>query len=221
VRALRDAARRMGMVTVAPIYERAPSGKRFNAAVVIDEHGEVLGTYRKTHIPYGSNEQGSFQENHYYERSDGENPCGPANVSKNPFFPVFSTSVGKIGISICYDRHFEGVMHSLAREGAELVFNPSITFGSKSERMWELEFPVDAARHRVFIGGSNRMGSEPPWNQPYFGKSYFVGPNGRAPNLSAHPNIVLAELELSELGGADPSGWDLPRDIRYEIYSAR
>ena len=222
IRAMRDAARRLSLIVIAPIYELdAASGKRFNTAVVIDERGEVLGTYRKTHIPYGKNEQGSFHENLYYERSDGKNLLGPANVSKNPFFPVFQTSVGKVGVAICYDRHFEGVMWSLAREGAEIVFSPAVTFGAKSHRMWHLEFSVDAARHNVFIGGSNRKGSEPPWNQPYFGDSHFAGPNGVLPDVSTHENLVIAELDLSELRGADPSGWNLPRDIRHDIYSPR
>ena len=78
---------------------------------------------------------------------------------ENPFFPVFETSVARIGIATCYDRHFEGVVRSLARAGAEIVFSPAVTFGTKSRRMWDLEFPVDAARHGVFIGGSNRAGS--------------------------------------------------------------
>jgi N-carbamoylputrescine amidase len=225
VTALRGAAKRHGLVVVAPIYELdAGSGKRFNTAVVIDEQGDVLGTYRKTHIPHGKNEQGSFHENLYYERSDGENRNGPANVSDNRYFPVFTTSVGKIGVAICYDRHFEGVMASLAHGGAELVFCPAVTFGAKSERMWRLEFAVDAARHNVFIGGSNRKGTEPPWGQPYFGDSHFVGPNGEPAEIhgvGGHPNLVVADLDLGELSRGDPSGWNLPRDIRYDIYGAR
>ncbi len=219
---LRAAARRLHMIVIAPIYELdSTSGKRFNTAVVIDELGEVLGTYRKTHIPYGTNEQGSFHENLYYERSDGQNLLGATNVSKNPYFPVFTTSLGRLGVAICYDRHFEGVMWSLAREGAELIFSPAVTFGAKSERMWQVEFEVDAARHNVFIGGSNRSGVEPPWNQPYFGETHFVGPNGRAKDVSTHANLIVADLELSQLSAADPSGWNLPRDIRHDIYSPR
>jgi N-carbamoylputrescine amidase len=222
VTAIRAAARRLGMIVVAPIYEYdASSGKRFNTAVVIDEHGEVLGTYRKTHIPYGKNEQGSFHENVFYEPSDGNNLLGPAVVSKNPFFPVFQTSVGRIGVAICYDRHFEGVIASLASGGAELIFSPAVTFGAKSRRMWHLEFAVDAARHDVFIGGSNRKGAEPPWNQPYFGESHFVGPHGVAPNLSTHPNLVIADLDIGELTAPHAAGWDLRRDARPDIYTGR
>lgn len=224
VRALRAAAKACAMIVVAPIYERAPDGRRFNTAVVIDETGAILGKYRKTHIPYGRNEQGTFVENFYYERSDGKNappPSTGANVSRNPFFPVFATSIGRIGIAICYDRHFEGVMHTLKKEGAELVFSPAVTFGEKSRRMWPLEFQVDAARHRLFIGGSNRKGAEPPWNQPYFGETFFCGPNGVLANVSTDERLIIAEVDLGELSRPDPSGWDLPRDIRPDIYSKR
>lgn len=221
VSTLREAARQHSMIIIAPIYELTADGKRFNTAVVIDERGEVLGTYRKTHIPHGQNEQGSFLEGHYYDRSDGRNALGPANVSKNPFFPVFQTSLGKLGVAICYDRHFEGVMWSLAKEGAELIFCPAVTFGAKSQRMWHLEFQVDAARHNVFIGGSNRKGVEAPWNQPYFGESHFTGPNGVTKDLSRHSELIVSDLDLGELSRADPSGWNLPRDIRHDIYSPR
>ena len=207
------AAYENGMVVVAPLYELdAETGKRFNTAVVVDERGVVLGRYRKTHIPCGANEKGRFTETFYY---------GPGDPPKGePYYPVFETSVGKIGVNICYDRHFEGVVRSLSRAGAELVFSPAVTFGEKSQRMWGLEFRVDAARHRVFIGGSNRLGSEKPFNQEYFGSSFFAGPDGeRLPNLSQHPNIVVSDLDLAALRRPDPSGWDLKRDERPGIYA--
>jgi beta-ureidopropionase len=218
---LREAARAAGVIVVAPIYELAADGRRFNTAVVIDERGELLGKYRKTHIPSGRNEQASFCEDFYYQRSDGDNGRGPAVESDNPHFPVFATSVGRVGVATCYDRHFEGVMGSLASGGAQLVFSPAVTFGAKSQRMWPLEFAVDAARHNLFIGGSNRKGSEPPWNQPYFGDSHFVGPGGRLADASDHPELVIADLDLAELSAADPSGWNLARDLRPDIYSPR
>lgn len=216
---LRAAARAHAMIVIAPIYELDRGGKRFNTAVVIDETGAVLGKFRKAHIPHGANEQGQFLEGFYYDRSNGENGPHVRNVSKNPFFPVWETSVGRIGVAICYDRHFEGVMSTLAKEGAELVFSPAVTFGAKSERMWELEFEVDAARHNLVIGGSNRKGSEPPWNQPYFGKSYFVGPNGRFTNVSTHAELVIADVDLGQLSRPDPSGWNLKRDLRPDAYT--
>jgi len=219
VTALRSVAREVEMILVAPIYELDPDSQaRFNTAVVIDERGELLGKYRKAHIPSGTNERASFHEDFYYGPSDGRLGDTPANRSNNPFFPVFQTRVGRIGISTCYDRHFPGVVRSLAEGGAQIVFSPAVTFGEKSHRMWELEFPVDAARHNLFIGGSNRKGSEPPFDVEYFGASYFCGPGGRLADRSQHEELVIADLDLDELSDGDPSGWDLARDTRPEIY---
>ncbi len=221
VRALAEAAAQHRLVIVAPIYEQAPSGRRYNTAVVIDADGAVLGKYRKTHIPHGENEQGQFVEPFYFGPADEPLYAAPTERVRfaSPHFPVFRTAVGWVGVAICYDRHFEGVMRTLKAGGAELVFVPSVTFGAKSERMWEAEFGVDAARHGLFIAGSNRLGAEPPYAQPYFGRSHVVGPNGRAPALpSPRPELVLAEIDLAELRRPDPAGWDLPRDRRLDIY---
>jgi beta-ureidopropionase len=221
VTTLRAAARDTGLILVAPIFEQDPrSGRRFNTAVVIGETGEILGRYRKTHIPVGENEQGAFCETFYYDRSDGDLGAWPRNVSRNRFFPVFETRLVRLGVAICYDRHFEGVMSALAANGAELVLSPAVTFGEKSRRMWDLEFPVDAARHNLYIGGSNRRGVEPPWTQEYFGASYFAGPGGVLPRVaSPTTELVIADLDLDVLRGADPSGWNLPRDRRPTIYT--
>lgn len=222
ITAFRSAAVAHHMIVIAPIFEvDSQSGKRFNTAVIIDEHGEILGKYRKTHIPCGQNDRGSFHETFYYGPSDGHLGSWHANIARNSFFPVFRTSVGNIGVAICYDRHFEGVMDSLREGGAELVFCPAITFGNKSQRVWHEEFRVDAVRHGMFIGGSNRSGREPPWTIEYFGESYFCGPQGLCPPIPSPRGLVMADLDLTELSEPDPSGWNLPRDIRYDIYSPR
>tara|TARA_R110002096_G_scaffold299503_2_gene493972 strand:- start:43004 stop:43921 length:918 start_codon:yes stop_codon:yes gene_type:complete len=219
ITAMRQIAADNSMLLVAPIYELDnATGKRFNTAVVIESDGSILGKYRKTHIPAGTNDAGSFYETFYYERSDGKLGPSTKNISNNSFFPVFETSVGRVGVAICYDRHFPGAMKALADEGAELIFSPAVTFGQKSRRMWDLEFEVDAARHNVFIAGSNRLGSEAPWNQDYFGASYIVGPNGRMATLEAPEGLIVAQVDLAILTEPDPSGWDLARDLRSDIY---
>lgn len=202
---MREVARARQMVIVAPIYELAGE-ERFNTAVVIDADGELIGRYRKSHIPRGRNEQAEFDEMFYY---------GPSR--DQPPLPVFTTAVGRVGVSICYDRHFTGMVAGLAANGAEIIFSPAVTFGRKSRRLWDLEFEVDAARHRVFIGGSNRRGSEPPFDQEYFGASYFVGPGGRLENRSQHAQLIVSDLDLGGLGEPDESGWDLRRDARADI----
>ena len=206
------------MVVVAPIYE-LDGECRFNTAVVIDDQGTVLGRYRKIHIPGGSNEQGSFEERFYYAPSNGDLEPTKDNISENPYFPVFATRFGNLGIATCYDRHFEGVMRTLAQEGAELVFSPAVTFGQKSRRLWTHEFLTDAARHTIFIGGSNRDGREPPWNVEFFGESFFLGPDGPLQNLSDHKNLIIADLDLQRLAEPDSSGWNLARDARPETHS--
>ncbi len=219
ITAMKKAARGHKMLLVAPIYELdADTGKRFNTAVVIENDGSILGKYRKCHIPEGTNDANSFCETFYYERSDGALDNGAGNISKNDYFPVFASALGKVGVAICYDRHFHGVMKALSEQGAELVFSPAVTFGKKSRDMWEMEFAVDATRHNLFIGGSNRRGSEAPWNQEYFGASYFVGPNGRPDTLASRKELIVADLDLGQLSGDDPSGWNFARDIRPDIY---
>jgi N-carbamoylputrescine amidase len=175
-----------------------------------------LGKYRKAHIPCGANEQGEFIETFYYGRSEvPQNEPSEYVLGDNPYFPVFKTAVGNMGVAICYDRHFEGVVAELARAGAQMVFSPAVTFGAKSQRMWEHEFLVDACRHRVVIGGSNRSGVEKPWNQMYFGASYFAGPDGgKLRGLSTQPELAIADLDLGALDRPDQSGWDLARDAR-------
>lgn len=216
---LREAARRHEMVIVAPLYELEPTtGKRYNTAVFLDADGGLLGHFSKVHIPHGENESNAFLERFYYDGSAGRPNPSPKNVSSHPYFPVFETAVGRIGCAICYDRHFEGVMSTLADGGAELVFSPAATFGKKSQRLWYMEFAVDAARHNLFIGGSNRFGSEVPWRQPFFGGTHFVGPNGRLTNESANPELVIVDLPLHELGEPDPAGWKLKAHRRTDVY---
>ena len=213
-RELQDHARRRGIVVVAPIYER-DGDRRFNTAAVLDADGRLLGSYRKLHIPEGTNEQGSFCETFYYERGDGgmRHPAPERVAGINRHLPVFDTAVGRIGVAICYDRHFEGVLSGLARGGAGVVLSPAVTFGEKSRRMWEAEFAVEAMRHRLFIGGSNRRGVEPPFGQEYFGASHFVGPDGLVENKSDDDRLVIADLDVDALDQRDDSsGWSIQRD---------
>lgn len=217
VTAMRSLARTHHVTIVAPIYESAGE-HRFDTAVVIDQTGEVLGKYRKTHIPEGANERGTFCETFYYGRSEGDLLDGVNGPSRNAFFPVFETAAARIGVAICYDRHFEGVVRTLASGGAELIFSPAVTFGAQSQRLWPIEFATDAARHGVFIAASNRKGQEPPWNVPFFGDSHVVGPAGRLPDLSSDDALVISDVDLDTLSGPSESGWNLRSDARPEIF---
>ncbi|MCO4761393.1 MAG: hypothetical protein KC502_07805 [Myxococcales bacterium] len=224
ITAFSEVAAELEVVIVAPIYERCrQDGRLFNTAVVIDADGMVLGGYRKTHVPDGSNEKGSFHERFYYEGPDGPAPVQVpgANISNNLMFPVFRTRWLPIGVSICYDRHFGGVHRSLAENGAHLIFAPAVTFGEQSERMWELEFPVDAARYRVWIAGSNRLGAEAPWGQHFYGRSYVAAPDGRPEVDRSTDKLVIFDVPARVDRYNDPSGWRLVEDRRDDLYGAR
>lgn len=224
VRALQAVAVELDTAIVAPIFELDASQSPpccYNTAVVIDSDGQLLGKYRKNHIPQGANEAGAFVEQLFYQRSDGRSFSWDRATGSTHFghFPVFKLKKGlTIGVLICYDRHFQGCFSKLAAQGAQLVFCPSITFGHKSQWMWPMEFSVEAVRHRLFVGGSNRIGAEPPWHQAFFGQSFFVGPDGPLDDLHLHPEVLATAIQLETLTQLDPAGWHLQTDSRPEIF---
>src|SRR5271154_3815996 len=134
------------MVIVVPIYEEDITGVYYNTAAVIDADGKYLGKYRKTHIP----QVAGFWEKFFFKP-------GFSN------WPVFNTAYLKLGVYICYDRHFPEGWRALALHGAEYVVNPSATVAGLSEYLWKLEQPASAAANGCFIGAINRVGVEEPW----------------------------------------------------------
>ena len=110
VRRMQTLARETGMVIVVPVYEIEQSGFYYNTAAVIDADGTFLGKYRKHHIPQVK----GFWEKFYFR---------PGNLG----WPVFDTAVGRVGVYICYDRHFPEGWRALGLAGAQLVYNPSAT----------------------------------------------------------------------------------------------
>ena len=108
VKLMQEHARRHRMVIVVPIYEEDEAGIYYNTAAVIDADGTYLGKYRKNHIPHCLP---GFWEKFYFR---------PGNLG----YPVFQTAYGKVGVYICYDRHFPEGARALGLGGAEIVFNP-------------------------------------------------------------------------------------------------
>ena len=94
-------------------------------------------------------------------------------------YPVFQTRFAKVGVYICYDRHFPEGARLLGLNGAEIVFNPSATVAGLSQYLWKLEQPAHAVANGYFMACSNRVGTEAPWNiGKFYGSSYFVDPRG-------------------------------------------
>jgi beta-ureidopropionase len=201
---MREVARQHGIVLIVPWYEEEQPGVYYNTACVIEKDGTVLGKYRKTHIPHVGP---CFWEKFYFK---------PGNLG----YPVFETSVGKLGLIICYDRHFPEVARELGLKGAEIVFNPSATVESLSRYLWELEQPAHAVANGFWIAASNRVGTELPLNPArFYGSSYFCSPRGKiiAQASDSEDEVLVADLDLDEIREVRNT-WQFFRDRRPETY---
>jgi beta-ureidopropionase len=199
-----DTAKRLGMVIVLPIYEEELPGVYYNTAAVIDADGTYLGKYRKHHIPHCAP---GFWEKFYFK---------PGNLG----YPVFETAVGRIGVYICYDRHFPEGARALGLNGAEIVFNPSATVAGLSEYLWKLEQPAHAVANQYFIGAINRVGTEAPWNiGEFYGQSYFCDPRGQMLAVASRDRdeLLIADMDLDQIREVR-NVWQFFRDRRPETY---
>jgi len=201
-----ETAKRLGMVIVSPIYEVEGTGIYYNTAAVIDADGKYLGKYRKNHIPHCAP---GFWEKFYFR---------PGNLG----YPVFQTAVGKVGVYICYDRHFPDGARCLGLNGAEIVFNPSATVAGLSEYLWRLEQPAHAVANQYFIGAINRVGIEKPWSiGEFYGQSYFCDPRGQMLAIGSRDKdeLVVADLDFDKIQEVRDV-WQFYRDRRPETYQA-
>jgi N-carbamoylputrescine amidase len=202
-----DLAKELRIVIVLPIYEVANVGEYYNTAAVIDADGTLLGIYRKHHIPHLP----SFWEKFYFR---------PGNQG----YPVFESAVGRVGVYICYDRHFPEGWRELGLANAQIVFNPSATKPGLSNRLWEIEQPAAAANNQYFVAANNRIGhevSEFGEDAPrFYGSSYFVDPRGNILGEMASQDkeeIVIRDLDLDEITRTR-NDWQFYRDRRPETY---
>ena len=203
-RVMQERAKKYGMVIVVPLYEEDGPGVYYNTAAVIDADGSYLGKYRKNHIPHCAP---GFWEKFYFR---------PGNLG----YPVFETRYAKIGVYICYDRHFPEGARALGLNGAEIVFNPSATVAGLSEYLWKLEQPAHAVANAYFVGAINRVGTEAPWNiGEFYGQSYFCDPRGRflATGSRDGDELVVADLDLDQIREVR-NVWPFYRDRRPDSY---
>ena len=198
-----ELAARHEMVLVLPMYEEEQPGFLYNTAAVIDADGSYLGKYRKTHIPQIE----GFWEKFYFR---------PGNLG----YPVFDTAVGKVGVYICYDRHFPEGWRALGLGGAQIVFNPSATSRGLSAYLWQLEQSAAAVANMYFVGAINRVGVEPLGDNDFYGTSYFATPRGQILDGAASDQteeLVLRELDLSQIAEVR-NQWAFYRDRRPDQY---
>jgi len=196
-------AAELGMVMVLPMYEQEQPGVLYNTAAVVDADGTYLGKYRKTHIPQVK----GFWEKFYFR---------PGNLG----YPTFDTAVGRIGVYICYDRHFPEGWRALGLGGATVVFNPSATHRGLSSYLWKLEQPASAVANEYFVGAINRVGVEPLGDNDFYGTSYFVDPEGKFVGETGDPyqaELIVRDLDLALLAEVRDR-WAFYRDRRPDAY---
>jgi len=204
IKLMQDLARKHHMAIVVPIYEFEQEGVYYNTAAVIDGEGKYLGKYRKTHIPHVAP---GFWEKFYFR---------PGNLG----YPIFDLGFVKIGVYICYDRHFPEGARALGLNGAEIVFNPSATVAGLSEYLWKLEQPAHAVANGYFVGAINRVGTEAPWNiGQFYGTSYFCNPRGKifAEASRDKDEVLIADLDLDMIKEVRQT-WQFFRDRRPDAY---
>ncbi len=198
-------AKKHSMVIVVPIFEEEMPGVYYNAAAVINADGKYMGKYRKNHLP----QVAGFWEKFFFK---------PGNLG----YPVFNTAYVKLGVYICYDRHFPEGWRALALNGADYVVNPSATVAGLSQYLWEIEQPAAAVANGYYVGAINRVGTESPWDiGKFYGSSYFVNPRGKIVKQASgdKDELVVADLDMDMVREVREL-WQFFRDRRPESYGA-
>ena len=197
-------AKELGMVLVLPMYEVVQPGLYHNTAAVIDADGTYLGKYRKQHIPQVQ----GFWEKFYFAPGSGG-------------YPVFETAVGKVGVYICYDRHFPEGWRVLGLERRRDRVQPvAPRTEGLSEYLWRLEQPAAAVANMYYVGAINRVGIEPLGDNDFYGQSYFVDPEGQFVGEvgdAYKPELIVRDLDLGKIREVRDR-WAFYRDRRPDAY---
>ena len=196
---MREVARTHEIALVCPFFEEGEEGGFYNTAVVIDAGGEILGRYRKIHVP-----QIPLWEEKYY--------FAPGNLG----FPVFHTKFAAIGIQVCWDNFFPEGSRILALKGAQIIFSPTAA-AFASQKRWETVISGNAISNGVFVFRVNRVGSEE--KQDFYGKSFCVSPEGEMVDrpTGMKEGIALVEIDLGDVERVRRE-WSFFKDRRPETY---
>ncbi len=209
VKRMREVAKRLGVVLPVSIYERANSAL-FNSLVMIDTDGEVLGVYRKSHIPDGP----GYNEKYYFSPGDTG-------------LQVWDTKVGRIGAAICWDQWFPEAARLLALKGADIICYPT-AIGSEphdatlhSRDHWQRTMQGHAAANMTPVVASNRIGREVgrACEITFYGSSFIADNTGGkvAEANETDETVLTATFDLDKLRNAKIE-WGVFRDRRPDLY---
>ncbi len=191
-------AEEYGVVFICPIFE-VEGDSFYNSAIVIDAGGEILGSYRKIHVP----QIPLWEEKYYFSSGDHG-------------FPVFETKFAPIGIQICWDNFFPEGSRILALKGAKILFSPTAA-AFASQRKWETVISSNAIANGVYTFRVNRVGSEE--KQDFYGKSFCISPEGELLDRPTGMKDSIALIEI-DLGNIDKTRkeWPFLKDRRPDSY---
>jgi N-carbamoylputrescine amidase len=195
------AAEEAGTVVVFNLYEEDDRGRRFDSSPVIDADGELLGVTRMVHIT----DFEGFHEQDYYDPGDRG-------------APVYDTAAGRLGVAICYDRHYPEYMRALGVAGAEIVAVPQAgVVGEWPEGLYEAELRVAAFQNGYWAALCNRVGVE--GDMTFAGESFVVDPEGRVVARAERlvDDLLVVDVEPGRCRGSTARRlfW---RDRRPDLY---
>ena len=209
------AAADLNVSVVVPLFEKRAPGVYHNSAVIIDAGGEILGTYRKMHIP----DDPSYYEKYYFT---------PGDLG----FKSFQTKFGKIGTLICWDQWYPEGARLTSLQGAEVLFYPTAIgwhpaekerYGSAQKDSWITIQRSHAIANGVYVASANRIGLEKPISDSdgiqFWGSSFICDPQGVfiAQASEDKEEILLAEVDLKHLETIRRN-WPFLRDRRIDAY---
>ena len=201
-------ARRHGVGIIATAFEEHEDSY-YNTSMLISSKGELIGKYRKTHIPASSSPLINSDEKYYFKPGDS--------------LPVFEMDGLKIGMLICFDRSFPEAFRTLALKGAEIVFVPVCSWGIRGDA-FQMELQTRALENQIFVAAVNKAGFEQvegeDGGREHFGRSCVISPMGEIEAaVGAEPwGIVAAEIDLEKRTVMKESLIDLLKERRPELY---
>lgn len=205
----KEIAKELKVVLPISFYEKKNCA-RYNSLAVIDANGEVLGTYRKSHIPDGP----GYEEKFYFNPGDTG-------------FKVWNTKYGKIGVGICWDQWYPEAARCMTLMGAEILFYPT-AIGSEpqdqsidSKDHWQTCMLGHAAANLVPVIASNRIGAEEDEDSKinFYGSSFIAGPQGNKiiEANRTEETVLVTEFDLDQLE-IQRIEWGIFRDRRPDLY---
>ncbi|MCC7009472.1 MAG: carbon-nitrogen hydrolase [Acidobacteria bacterium] len=220
-------ARELAIVLVVPLFEREAAGVYRNSAAVIDADGQLLGTYRKMHIP----DDPLYYEKFYFTPGDTPPSGAPADEAAGAGFRVWRTRYATIGVLICWDQWYPEAARITSLLGADVLFYPTAIGWHPAERdeagaaqldSWRTIQRSHAIANGVYVAAANRVGheSEPGTDGiTFFGHSFVADPAGRIVASAGEDEAVLIATCDPAIAERQRRHWPFLRDRRIDAYA--